>query len=82
MDLDTETKAIMTRIEALTMMAGVNAANCGGDAAKAAADLMCAFVLTAMRNGADPDRAIEAMRDHAVAACNDFWGPRGKRLDA
>ncbi|MDO5705562.1 MAG: hypothetical protein Q4G49_10900 [Paracoccus sp. (in: a-proteobacteria)] len=72
----------MKRIEALAMMAGVNASNSGGDHATAAADLLCAFVLMAMRAGADPIEAREAMERHAIVACEDFWGRSGRRADA
>lgn len=65
------------RIEAAVMGAQVNANNHGGDNATACADLMCAFVLVATKSGADPDKALAAMWEHAKAAVSDFW-PNGK----
>lgn len=61
------------RIEACAMQAGANAKTHGGDAATAAADLMCAFVLLSVKSGADPERAKDAMWDHAKAAVADFF---------
>ena len=61
------------RIEACVMQAQMNARNNGGDKATASADLMCAFVLIAVKSGADPDRARDAMWEHAKAAVADFW---------
>lgn len=75
-------EAIKKRIEALVVTASLNARNQGGDAATAAADLMCAFVLITMRSGGRPEAAIEAMARHAIAACTDFWGNKGRKLDA
>ena len=65
---------IMKRIEALGAMAIINANNTGGDNATAAMDLLCAFVLMAMRNGNDPDRNLAVTWDHAKAACDGWWG--------
>lgn len=62
--------------------ASLNARNQGGDDATAAADLMCAFVLISMRNGGRPDVSVETMKPHAIAACKDFWGPKGRKMDA
>ena len=73
---------IKKRIEALAVTAQLNAQNIGGDNATAAADLMCAFVLISMRSGATPDKAIDAMRAHAVATCADFFGRQGRKHDA
>lgn len=73
---------IMRRVEALALTASLNAQNNGGDAATAAADLMCAFVLLSMRCGGRPEVAIEKMKPHAIAACADFWGPKGRKMDA
>lgn len=73
---------IKKRIEALVVTASLNARNQGGDAATAAADLMCAFVLITMRSGGRPQNAIEAMAAHAIADCADFWGAEGRNLDA
>lgn len=61
------------RIEACVMQAQMNARNHGGDNATAAADLMCAFVLMAVKSGGDPDRARVAMWEHAKACVADFW---------
>lgn len=61
------------RIEACVMQSQMNARNNGGDNATASADLMCAFVLIAVKSGADPDRARDAMWEHAKAAVSDFW---------
>jgi len=61
------------RIEACAMQASMNAAEHGGDGATAAADLMCAFVLMAVKNGGDPERAKDAMWEHAKAAVADFF---------
>ncbi|MGX9855815.1 hypothetical protein ACR03S_10305 [Limimaricola variabilis] len=61
------------RIEACAMQAQLNANNHGGGNATAAADLMCAFVLTAVKSGADPERARSAMWEHAKACVADFW---------
>lgn len=77
-----ESDAIMKRVEALVLMATLNAQNHGGDTATAAADLMCAFVLISMRSGANPDRTIEIMKPNAIAACTDFWGAKGRKFDA
>jgi hypothetical protein len=68
---------IKRRIEAAVMGAQVNARNYGGDNATAGADLMCAFVLVATKSGANPDKALAAMWDHAKATVSDFW-PQGK----
>ena len=68
-----ESATIKRRIEAAVMGAQMNARNHGGDNATAAADLMCAFVLIAVKSGADPDRALSAMWDHAKATVGDFW---------
>ncbi|RWR26827.1 hypothetical protein D2T29_19825 [Sinirhodobacter populi] len=73
-------KITMRRIEALGTMAVINANNSGGDNATAAADLMCAFVLMAMHNGADPDRALAAMWEHAKVACDDWWGAERRKV--
>lgn len=61
------------RIEACVMQAQKNAQTHGGDNATAAADLMCAFVLIAVKSGADPEKARAAMWDHAQACVSDFW---------
>jgi hypothetical protein len=61
------------RIEACVMQAQMNAANHGGDAATAAADLMCAFVLISVKSGCPPRKALDAMWEHAQAAVADFW---------
>lgn len=61
------------RIEACAIQAQMNARNHGGDNATAAADLMCAFVLVSTKSGADPERAMAAMWDHAKACVADFW---------
>lgn len=65
------------RIEACVAQAQMNARNHGHDNATAAADLMCAFVLLSAKSGADPERALAAMWDHAKAAVADFW-PDGR----
>lgn len=65
------------RIEASVMGAQANAKTHGGDNATAAADLMCAFVLISVKSGADPERALAAMWEHAKAAVADFW-PDGR----
>lgn len=64
---------IKRRIEACAMQAQMNANNHGGDNATASADLMCAFVLIAVKSGADPERALAAMWSHATACVADFW---------
>lgn len=64
---------IKRRIEASAMQAHMNAQNHGGDGATAAADLMCAFVLISVKSWADPDRARDAMWEHAKACVADFW---------
>lgn len=61
------------RIEACATQAQLNARNHGGDAATAAADLMCAFVLLSVKSGADPEKAKAAMWDHAKVVVADFW---------
>jgi hypothetical protein len=61
------------RIEACVMQSTMNANTHEGDNATASADLMCAFVLIAVKSGADPDRARDAMWEHAKAAVADFW---------
>mgnify|MGYP000288904671 CR=1 FL=1 len=61
------------RIEACAMQAQMNAKEHGGDLATAAADLMCAFVLLAVKAGGDPERAKAAMWSHAKACVSDFW---------
>ncbi len=61
------------RIEACVMQAQMNAEQSGGDNATAAADLMCAFVLIAVKSGADPERARVAMWEHAISCVSDFW---------
>jgi hypothetical protein len=68
-----ETTIIKRRIEACAMQAQMNAHNHGGDNATAAADLMCAFVLMAVKSGADPERARAAMWENAKACVADFW---------
>lgn len=68
-----EPTIIKRRIEACAMQAQMNARNHGGDNATAAADLMCAFVLLAVKSGGDPERARAAMWDHAKACVADFW---------
>lgn len=68
-----EATIIKRRIEACAMQAQMNARNHGGDTATAAADLMCAFVLLAVKSGADAERAREAMWDQAKAVVADFW---------
>ena len=68
-----EATIIKRRIEASAMQAQMNAQNHGGDNATAAADLMCAFVLIAVRTGTDPERARDAMWEHAKACVADFW---------
>jgi len=82
MSRDETPEAIKYRAEALVKTASLNADAHGGDAATAAADLMMAFVLLSTREGARPRRAIDAMAQHAIAACEDFWGKDGRRLDA
>lgn len=81
-EIDTEADAIKARAERLVLEATVYAGLTNGDNATAAADLMIAFVLLSMRSGAKPERAIEAMGNHAIAACTSFWGEDGRRLDA
>jgi hypothetical protein len=61
------------RIEACVTQAQMNAKTHGGDNATAAADLMCAFVLVAVKSGAEPEKARAAMWDHAKACVADFW---------
>lgn len=73
-----EAKIIKARIEASAMQAQMNARNHGGDNATAAADLMCAFVLIAVKSGADPERALSAMWDHAKGCVADFWPDASK----
>lgn len=68
-----EAEITKRRIEACTIQAQMNARNHGGDNATAAADLMCAFVLISAKSGADPDKALAAMWDHAKACVSDFW---------
>lgn len=68
-----EVTIIKRRIEACVMQAQMNARNHGGDNATAEADLMCAFVLLATKSGADPERALKAMWDHAKVVVADFW---------
>ena len=68
-----EAERIKRRIEACVMQAQMNARNHGGDNAKAAADLMCAFVLLAVKSGADPEVARAAVWKHAKAVVADFW---------
>ena len=75
-----EAKIIKARIEASEMQAQMNARNHGGDNATAAADLMCAFVLIAVKSGADPERALAAMWDHAKACVDDFWPENERRV--
>mgnify|MGYP000361856130 CR=1 FL=1 len=79
---DGKAKAIIQRAEYHVRWAQHNATRHGGDDATAAADLMMAFVLISIRNGADPDRAIDAMRHDAIAACSLLWDRNGRRLDA
>ena len=71
--MDANEKVIKARIEASALQAQMNARNHGGDNATAAADLMCAFVLIAVKSGADPERALDAMWSHAKACVDDFW---------
>lgn len=73
-----EATIIKRRIEAAVMQAKMNADLHGGTDATAAADLMCAFVLVSVSNGADPDRARDAMWNHAKACVADFW-PQGRK---
>jgi len=73
---------IKKRIEALSLTAQINAQRHSGDAATAAADLLCAFVLISIRSGASPEAARDAMWEHAIAACADFFGTDGRRADA
>lgn len=65
------------RIEACVIQAQMNAQTNGGDNATAAADLMCAFILIAVKSGAAPDRAMDAMWEHAKSVVADFW-PYGR----
>jgi len=76
-DMADDATIIKRRIEAAVMGAQVNARNHGGDNATAAADLMCAFVLISVKSGADPEKALAAMWDHAKGVVSDFW-PNGK----
>lgn len=64
---------IKRRVEACVMQSQMNARNHGGDNATAAADLMCAFVLIAVKSGADPEKALAAMWDNAKVVVSDFW---------
>jgi hypothetical protein len=68
-----EVTIIKRRIEACAIQAQMNARNHGGDNATAAADLMCAFVLIAVKSGADPERARAAMWANAKIAVADFF---------
>lgn len=68
-----EPTIIKRRVEACAMQAQMNARNHGGDNATAAADLMCAFVLTAVKSGGDPEKALAAMWEHAKVVVADFW---------
>ncbi|WP_022708360.1 hypothetical protein [Paracoccus zeaxanthinifaciens] len=64
---------IKRRIEACVMQAQMNARNHGGDNATAAADLMCAFMLIAVKSGADPEKALASMWEHSKVVVTDFW---------
>lgn len=64
---------IKRRAEALVMQAQMNAKQNGGDAATAAADLMVAFVLLAVKCGARPEAARDAMWHNATVVVADFW---------
>lgn len=68
-----EATIIKRRVEAAALGAQMNARNHGGDNATAAADLMCAFVLLAVKSGADPERALAAMWEHSKVVVADFW---------
>lgn len=68
-----ESTIIKRRIEACVMQAQMNARNHGGDNATAAADLMCAFMLIAVKSGGDPDRALASMWEHSKVIVADFW---------
>lgn len=67
-----EATLIKRRIESCVMQAQMNAAHHGGDVATASADLLCAFVLLSVKSGADPDKALAAMWDHAKVVVPDF----------
>jgi hypothetical protein len=69
-------KLTKARIKACAMQAEMNANNHGGDSATAAADLLCAFVLISLKQGAKPDLAKDAMWEHAKAAVKVFF-PKG-----
>lgn len=70
---------IAARIEASAKQAMMNAEMHGGDVATASADLLCAFVLLSVKSGADPDRCMDLMWDHAKACVADFWPEEPQR---
>ena len=72
-DMPDDATKTKRRIEACVVQAQMNAKEHGGDNATAAADLMCAFVLIATKSGGEPERAKEAMWEHAKACVFDFW---------
>ena len=76
-DINKQAEIPIKRIQALTATAKVNAFNASGDYATAGADLMFAFVLIAMEAGGDPRRAIDAIADHAIAACEVWFTDKG-----
>ena len=61
------------RIEAIVAQAVTNATTHGGDNATAAADIMCAFVLLCVGCRSNPEKARDAMWDHALATVDDWW---------
>lgn len=71
--MDDDATITKRRIEACVIQAQMNAKEHGGDNATAAADLMCAFVLVSVKSGANPERAKDAMWEHAKACVADFW---------
>ena len=68
---------IATRVELLIRQARINAATSGGGGAKAAADMLTAFVLLCRQEGAPPDKAIEAMLEDAKNVVEAFWNKKG-----
>lgn len=68
-----EAHITIRRIEACVLQAKVQAQLQNKDEATAAGDLMCAFVLIARMNGADPEEALKAMWENAKLTVDHFW---------
>jgi hypothetical protein len=64
---------IKLRKEESVLQAQAKAKAHGTDATSATMDLMCSFILMSVKNGADPDKARDAVWEQAKSVVADFW---------